>query len=82
MAESKENDKFDLGVKGLSDVDLSLRIRNYHFFLSSKKQNKTKNSWRLFRRAYGKGEDIVKIYPSLSVIRRVNEIVERNNVIF
>ena len=41
MAESKENDKFDLGVKGLSNVDLSLRNEKPSF-LSVIEKNKTK----------------------------------------
>ena len=46
MADSKENDKFDLVVKGLSDVDLSLRNQKPSFLsvIKKKKQNKTKNN--------------------------------------
>ena len=36
----------------------------------------------LFSRVYGKGKDIMKIYPSLGLIVRVNGSFERNNVIF
>ena len=40
MADSKENDKFDLGVKGLSDVDLSLRNKKPSFLSVIKKKPK------------------------------------------
>ena len=70
MADSKENDKFDLVVRVKRRRSKSAKLETIISFCHRKKQNKTKNSWRLFHRAYGKGEDIVKIYPSLSVIRR------------
>ena len=41
-----------------------------------------KKNYRLFNRVYGKGKDIMKIYPSLGLIFRVNGSFERNNVIF
>ena len=48
MDDSKENDKFDLVVKGLSDVDLSLRNKKPSFLSVIKKKNKTKKTTSVF----------------------------------